>query len=117
MSARRKYGNTKTAFGGLTFDSKAEAARWAELMILERTGQIHGLRRQVAYELAPSVKYAGAARAKPALRLIVDFEYRDATGLVLEDVKGVRTTAFEIKRHLLKSVHGLDMKLTGGRRG
>ena len=52
-------------------------------------------------------------RAQPALRLIVDFRYFDraASRLVLEDIKGVVTTAFTIKRHLLKSVHGLEVRV------
>jgi hypothetical protein len=42
----------------------------------------------------------------------VDFVYRDRAGQqVLEDVKGVITAAFTIKRHLLKAVHGLEVRL------
>ena len=38
MSERvhRKYGNKKTQFAGLTFDSKAEARRYGELSRLHR---------------------------------------------------------------------------------
>jgi hypothetical protein len=97
---------------GVTFDSKREAQRWCELRMLLRAGRISDLERQVAYVLAPGVKFAGARRAQPALRLVVDFRYREAGRLVLEDVKGVVTTAFTIKRHLLKAVHGLDVRLT-----
>lgn len=107
-----KYRNVKTTFGGLTFDSKREAARWAELTMLERAGQISMLRRQVRYELAPSVKFAGKVRAQPPLRLIVDFEYLENGEKVIEDVKGMVTTAFTIKRHLMKSVHGLEVRVT-----
>lgn len=107
-----KYRNTKTEVGGITFDSKAEARRWCELKLLERAGQIAHLQRQAVYVLAPSVKFDGSKRAQPALKLIVDFSYMEAGRLVLEDVKGVITTAFTIKRHLLKAQHGLDVRLT-----
>ena len=107
-----KYRNTRTEFAGLTFHSKAEAKRYGELQILERIGQIRGLQRQVAYELAPPVKYAGASRTKPALRLVVDFSYWEGEQQILEDTKGVQTDVFKVKRHLLKAVHGLEVRLT-----
>jgi hypothetical protein len=107
----RKYRNRKTVIDGITFDSNAEAGRWRELTLLQRAGHITDLQRQVVYVLAPSVKFAGAKRAQPALRLILDFGYRQAGHLVLEDVKGVITTAFTIKRHLLKALHGQEVRL------
>ena len=73
----RKYGNKKTQFAGLTFDSKAEARRYGELQLLERAGLISNLRRQVPIELVPGVKLWGAARARPAIRLVVDFCYQE----------------------------------------
>lgn len=108
----RKYGNRKTVVDGVTFDSKREAEYWHQLCLQQRAGLIFDLRRQVTFELAPGVKFAGAKRAQPALRLIVDFVYRTRAGQqVLEDVKGVVTAAFTIKRHLLKAVHGLEVRL------
>ncbi len=107
----RKFGNRKVVVDGATFDSKAEFARWFELTLLQKAGHITDLQRQVVYVLAPAVKFARAKRAQPALRLIVDFAYREAGQLVLEDVKGVITTAFTIKRHLLKALHGLEVRL------
>jgi hypothetical protein len=107
----RKFGNKKTVVDGHTFDSKREAARWCELRLLQRAGRISELQRQVVYELAPGVKFEGAKRAQPALRLVVDFQYREAGRLVLEDIKGVVTTAFTIKRHLLKARIGLDVRV------
>jgi hypothetical protein len=110
-----KYGNKKTKIGGITFDSKREAARWSHLRILERAGHISGLRRQVAFELAPSVKFEGAARAKPALRYFADFEYVENGARIVEDVKSEATAkkeAFVIKRHLMKHLHGIDVRIT-----
>lgn len=110
-----KYGNTKTKIGDITFDSKREAARWSHLRALERAGHISGLRRQVAYVLAPSVKFEGAARAKPAIRFIADFEYIEAGARIVEDVKSKPTAklpAFQLKRHLMKHLHGIDVRIT-----
>lgn len=108
----RKYRNIKTTVDGIQFDSKAEAARWGELKLMERAGLIRDLKRQQSFELAPSVKFEGAKRAQPALRLIVDFTYYEGERRIAEDVKGVVTTAFTIKRHLLKAEWGLDVRLT-----
>jgi hypothetical protein len=108
----RKYRNIKTEVDGITFDSKREAARWGELKLMERAGLIRDLKRQVAFELAPGVKFEGALRRQPALRLIVDFQYTEHDRLILEDVKGVVTDVFRIKRHLLKAQTGMDVRIT-----
>lgn len=49
-----KYGNKKTTLNGMTFDSKKEARRYSELLLLERAGAIHNLQTQVKYVLIPS---------------------------------------------------------------
>ena len=108
----RKYRNKKTTVDGLLFDSLREAARWQELQLLERAGHIRGLQRQVSYELAPSVKFEGAKRAQPPLRLIVDFAYTEKDRRVLEDTKGFVTPVFTAKRHILKHLTGLDVRVT-----
>ena len=110
-----KYRNTKTVVAGVAFDSKREAARWQELQLLERAGQICELRRQVAFELVPGVKFAGAARARPALRYFADFVYTEHDKQVIEDVKSPATAdlpAFKIKRHLMLALLGLEVRVT-----
>jgi len=109
-----KYGNKKTTFAGFTFDSKREAERWSQLCLLQRAGRISDLRRQVAYVLAPSVKFAGARAAKPAIRFIADFEYVENGARIVEDVKSAPTAklpAFQMKRHLMKSIHNIDVRI------
>ena len=107
-----KYRNVKSTLDGIVFDSKAEAHRWGELTLLQRAGEISDLKRQVPYMLVPAVRLG--TRMKPAMKLIVDFQYRDQhTGkLVLEDTKGVVTTEFRLKLHLLKDKYGLEVRLT-----
>jgi hypothetical protein len=95
-----KYKNVKTVVDGIKFASKREAARWCELVLLERAGQITELRRQEKFVLAPSVSING--RKAPALRYFADFVYRDASGqFVIEDVKGAITDVYRVKRHLM----------------
>jgi hypothetical protein len=109
-----KYRNERVEFDGLKFDSKREAARWGELRMLEKLGRISMLRRQVAYELAPPVKFAGARARKPAIRFIADFEYLENGVRIVEDVKSTVTAklpAFQMKRHLMLAIHGIDLRI------
>jgi hypothetical protein len=112
---RSKYGAKRTEFDGIVFASKAEATRYQELRVLERKGLISDLELQPVFELAPAVKLDG--KTKPALRYVADFRYCDKVhhGSVVEDVKGMQTQVFRIKRHLMKTVLGIEVKLVGAR--
>ncbi|WP_431509766.1 DUF1064 domain-containing protein [Variovorax sp. DAIF25] len=110
-----KYLNKKTVVDGLKFDSMREARRWSLLRTLEKAGRISDLQCQVAFELAPSVRLAGATRPKPPLRYIADFVYIENGARVVEDVKGGETAnlaAFRIKLHLMKHLHGIDVRIS-----
>lgn len=105
-----KYRNVKTVVDGIQFDSKAEAARYRSLRLLEQAGAITDLRLQVKFELVPSVRLFGALRATPALRYVADFVYQGPGGkTVVEDVKGMLTPVYRIKRHLMKHVFNIDI--------
>jgi hypothetical protein len=116
---RSKYGARKTVVDGITFDSKKEADRYRELKLLERAGEICCLRLQVPFELIPAqyeetgeVYTKGKNKGKPkrgkciekAVTYIADFVYynSDATVRTVEDVKGMRTPVFIIKRKLFR---------------
>lgn len=111
-----KYKAKKTVINGITFDSKAEAAHYAGLNILEKAGMISDLKRQWPFVLAPSVKISGEKRARPPLRYIADFVYIEDGRLVVEDVKSPATAklaAFRMKTHLMKTVHAIDVRVIG----
>lgn len=110
---KSKYGAVPTVVDGVRFDSKREAKRYAELKLLQRAGEISALCRQHTWILAPAVKIEGEKRARPAIRAVMDFVYRDcATGmLVAEDVKGMETPVSRLKRHLMKSIHNIDVRI------
>lgn len=92
-----KYHNQKTkTIDGITHDSKKEAARWSELLMLQRAGEIANLRRQVTFELIPKQE------GERACNYIADFVYTDKLGkTIVEDAKGVRTDVYKIKRKLM----------------
>lgn len=122
---RSKYGNRKTVVDGITFDSKKEANRFRELQLLERSGKITALQRQVKYVLIPTQrefsneiykKGAHQGHFKPGKVLekecsyIADFAYIQDGAYVVEDTKGVRTEAYKIKRKLMLERYGIQIK-------
>lgn len=117
-----KYGNKKITVGGVTFDSKKEAARYQDLYLLERAGTISNLQRQVKFVLIPAQyepdtigKRGGVKRGKLIERecsYVADFVYTENGKLVAEDSKGFRTADYKIKRKLMLSVHGIRIKET-----
>jgi hypothetical protein len=105
-----KYGNTKCSVGSETYRSKREMRRHQSLLLLQREGTIRNLRREVVYVLADAVTIQG--RRRPSLRYVADFVYEHGQvdwATVVEDAKGVRTEGYRIKRHLMKSVHNIDI--------
>ena len=52
-ASRSKYRNQRVDTPDGKFDSKGEYARWGELKLLQRAGEITDLRRQVKFELIP----------------------------------------------------------------
>lgn len=92
-----KYGAKKTN----GYASKREAERAFELKMLERDGKISDLQEQVRFNLIP--KQEGE---KPC-DYIADFTYRRDGALFVEDVKGVRTEVYRLKRKLMLYVHGI----------
>lgn len=102
-----KYGAKKTVIDGITFASNAEAKRYMFLRKLADLHTIVDLRMQVPFELAPSVVIQG--RKRPAIRYIADFTYVMDGKKIVEDVKGMITPVYRIKRHLMATVHGIHI--------
>lgn len=98
-----KYGAKKVQADGHTFDSKAEHRRYCELMTLVNAGEIEALELQPRYELVVCGVKIG--------RYTGDFRYLDRrTGeQIVEDVKGVKTRDYVLRRKLMKAIHGIDV--------
>ena len=105
---RNKYSAKKT--GG--YDSKRELKRGIALRALEQAGQIFDLREQVRYDLIPK-QMDGKKCAERAVYYVADFVYRLPSGeTVVEDVKGMRTREYVIKRKLMRYIHNIAIKET-----
>lgn len=103
---------------GITFDSKKEAKRYTELVLLERAGKISSLERQVKFELIPSQRIDGKV-VERACNYVADFVYYEpiyfgdvevGSRYVVEDTKGFKTSEYIIKRKLMLYVHGIRVK-------
>lgn len=106
---KSKYGNKKVVIDGIKFDSKKEAIRYSELMLLEKTGEITDLKLQQRYILQESFKIDG--KTIRAITYIADFTYKDKNGdLVVEDVKGMKTQVYNIKRKMFAKRYGIEIK-------
>lgn len=96
----------------MTFDSGAEASRYGQLLLMERTGLIRELKRQVAFELLPAEQGADGKKLR-ALKYVADFTYLDRDGRMhVEDVKGVRTPVYKIKKRLMWHIYRMDIEET-----
>lgn len=96
-----KYNAVPTICDGVRFDSRAESFRFRELKLLEIQGEIKDLKAHPKFELQPAfVDRAG--KKQQAIVYEADFSYFDrAVGhTVIEEVKGVETQAWRIKKRL-----------------
>jgi len=107
-----KYHAKPQQIGAEKYRSKREMNRHLALLNLQRWGHITGLSREVPFVLAPKVSIKGESRARPAVRYVADFVYTNvATGaVVVEDAKGMQTPVYRLKKHLMKTVHGIDVQ-------
>lgn len=101
-----KYRSRKYTINGIVFDSKKEAYRWSELVLLQKAGQVTDLKRQVKFELIPSQRVDGRV-AERACTYVADFVYKRNGKTVVEDTKGFKTKDYIIKRKLMLWVHGI----------
>lgn len=107
---------------GQTFDSMKEYRRWCDLRLMERAGKISGLERQVKYVLVPTQRepdiIGPKGGRKPGKLLerektyIADFRYYEDGKPVVEDVKGVKTETYKLKRALMLYLYGIRIKET-----
>lgn len=100
-----KYGSIKTEFNGIVFDSKAEADRYLELLCREQVGDIRDLELQPRYDFKLNNKLMFFYKG--------DFRYYDnCTGkTVIEDVKGVETAVFRLKKKIIEAEYGIKIEI------
>lgn len=105
-TARSKYHATPTVVDGFRFASMAEARRYRELLLMQRAKQIHNLELQPPFDL----KVVGAKGVVRVGRYVADFRYDLPTGeSVVEDVKGVKTALYRLKKKMVEAQYGIQI--------
>lgn len=105
-----KYNSRKTVVDGQKFDSKKEANRYQELLLLEKAGVIKNLSRQVKFVLIPSQRDEDGKVIERECSYKADFTYEEGIKTVVEDVKGYRTKEYIIKRKLMLYQYGIRIR-------
>ena len=106
MIKRPKYNNKKTKVDGITFDSKKEADRYVFLTHRATNGEVLDLHLQVPFVFALEGKKMFTYKA--------DFVYYDKTlnKTIIEDVKGMRTPLYKLKKKLIENQHQITITET-----
>lgn len=97
-----KYNAKKVVVGDLQFDSQAEAKRWTELKLLEQAGFIRRIERQVPYSIDLNGKHI--------CKYFADFVYFEGAKRIVEDVKGLRTPTYRLKKKLVEAQYNVTIK-------
>lgn len=126
---RGKYGNTATIVNNIRFASAKEAARYQELMLLQKAGKIRNLRLQVDFPITPGwTDPETGARTRPQVYK-ADFVYEErnpgrdeqamftgegmeAWDKIVEDAKGYRTQVYINKKKLVEDKYGIRIRET-----
>lgn len=97
QSVAGKYGNKRVREDGHTFGSMGEHARYCVLKLLQRAGQIVGLRVHTRFPLDVNGRRIGTYED--------DFDYQENGKLVIEDTKGVVREDYRLKRELMIALY------------
>jgi hypothetical protein len=97
---KNKFNAKKTKVDGYTFDSIKEAVRYKELKMLQDSGEVNFFLRQVPFDVGAGIKY----------RLDFMVFWGDGT-ITCEDVKGVQTETFKIKKKLVEEKYPIEIIL------
>lgn len=106
MNKKNKYNAKKTIVNGIKFDSKAEATRYKILKKREAIGEISGLTLQPRFTLQEKFKHGGKTIRK--IEYIADFEYTKDGQQIVEDVKGVKTDVYKLKKKIFLMKYGKE---------
>jgi hypothetical protein len=97
-----KFHAHRSIVDGVTFDSRKEGGRYAELKLLEKGKQIEQLILQPMYILQPKFDKGGIHYR--AITYTADFYYYDKAleRYIVEDSKGFETQMFKMKRKMFE---------------
>lgn len=109
-----KYHSIPTQYGGLKFASKLEAARFQDLMLAQKAGEIASLKTHPRFVLQEAFTDSAGTKHR-AIVYEADFSYVDLrTGReCVEEVKGFEGKTWLIKKKLfLYRYRDLELRVT-----
>lgn len=98
-----KYRSIRTEVDGIKFHSKVEARRYIDLKRQQQQGRIDGLRLQPRYKIQHPLT------GKLICTYVADFTYERDGVTVIEDVKGVLTDTYRLKKKLMRLINDLHI--------
>lgn len=107
FGGKNKFKAVAVVIDGVRFASKKEAARYNELKLLQKAGEIHSL------EIHPRFKIE--INGRKICTYVADFRYWQSFGgrAVIEDVKGYKKGAaynlFKLKKAMLLATIGIEV--------
>lgn len=106
-SRRGKYNANGQKIDGHWFASAAEAKRYLQLKSMEERGLIEDLKLQPSYPIVHAGQPITTYRAD--FRYVILNELRRAETVVVEDVKGMVTDVYLIKKKLVQAQYNLKI--------
>lgn len=109
-TGRTKYRAVPTVVDGIRFASKAEATRYQDLVRFGLAGLLAELELQPRFDLHVEGVKVGT--------YVADFRYRELDAFddqwsdVIEDVKGVRTPVYRLKKRMVEAEYGIQIRET-----
>lgn len=102
-----KYHSRKTEVNGILFDSKLEAERYQQLMLLQKAGEITGLQLQVEFQIFKGYVNPDTGEKTKSVTYVADFVYIEVNSnrMIVEDTKGIETADFRLKWKLVQSYY------------
>jgi hypothetical protein len=103
-----KYKAQPVELDGFKFDSKREAYRYSQLKLLQQAGKISNLNMQLRYPLKCGdkvllIKSQGFPSGRRAT-YIADFVYEENGETIIEDVKGMATPVYKLKKAIMEAM-------------
>lgn len=124
---RSKYRAVRTVVHGFTFASKAEARRYSELLLLGLAGEIRNLELQPRFpifvegervaeyvgdfryeERIPALQFSQRSLDRAGVIVAMVFDWSD----VVEDLKGMKTPVYRLKKKLVEAQYRIQIRET-----
>ena len=105
---QNKYKNKKIEYDGILWDSKKEMSYYIKFKLMEKSGEISELKRQVKYELQPKYQFKGKSIRQ--ILYIADFTYKKNGIIHVIDVKGYRNEIYKLKKKIFEYKYGIEIE-------